>query len=176
MKSYFKYHTANSVTGLGLLLSTFAVIHVLLDRVVWVAILVVVICAFLDGLDGWVARRMNAASPLGRFLDAGHDMIAFGIVPVLVIVRTFDSTPRMLIAVLGFYVCAMAFRLIRALRRNTPEIFYGLPAPLAGLAVTLGCGLIIRNHEPLCMGSLLLVIFFMIVPLKITRPWLTSQS
>lgn len=176
MKPYIKHHAANSVTGFGLLLAIFAVIHVLSDRAVWVAILVVCICAVLDGLDGWVARRLNAVSSLGRFLDAGHDMLAFGIVPVLIALRTLDRAPGLVLGVLGVYVCAMAFRLIRALRRNTPETLYGLPAPFAGVAVTLGCGLIMHHHDALCMGFLVLVIVFMVVPFKIKRPRLKSQS
>lgn len=173
MKQCFKHHAANSLTGLGLLFAIITAILLLFDGPLWFAISIVFICAIIDGLDGWLARQLNAVSTLGRYLDVGHDMIAFGIVPAFIVLRIFDGLQPLLLSMVSIYVFAMAFRLIRSLRYNSPETLYGLPAPLAGMAVALGCGVIMREVDALCLIWLLILIVVMVVPFKINRPWLT---
>ena len=35
----------------------------------WTALVLVALCAISDGVDGWLAKRFNWTSPLGKFLD-----------------------------------------------------------------------------------------------------------
>jgi CDP-diacylglycerol--serine O-phosphatidyltransferase len=43
------------------------------------------IAAFLDGMDGRVARYLNASSPFGANLDSLADFVDFGVAPALII-------------------------------------------------------------------------------------------
>jgi len=98
--------------------------------------------AFLfDGLDGRVARKLNAASPFGREFDSLCDLVAFGVAPAILvwewIFRTHFNELGVFISFL--FVAAGATRLARFNIRTTAEpksYFEGLPVPAAaaGLA------------------------------------------
>ena len=49
------------------------------------AVLFLIVAAILDGLDGRVARLINAQSEFGAQLDSLADVISFGITPALVL-------------------------------------------------------------------------------------------
>jgi CDP-diacylglycerol--serine O-phosphatidyltransferase len=94
-----------------------------------------------DGLDGRVARKLNAASPFGREFDSLCDLVAFGVAPAILIWEwmfraTFDEF-GVLVAFL--FIAAGATRLARFNIATTSEpksYFQGLPVPAAaaGLA------------------------------------------
>lgn len=44
-----------------------------------------ILAAFVDGLDGLLARRLNAASPMGAELDSLSDFVCFGVAPAFVV-------------------------------------------------------------------------------------------
>ncbi len=48
----------------------------------WTAAMILVLCAaFLDGIDGAVARLLKASSPFGAQLDSFSDFVSFGVAP-----------------------------------------------------------------------------------------------
>ncbi|MGZ4123727.1 MAG: CDP-alcohol phosphatidyltransferase family protein, partial [Tumebacillaceae bacterium] len=49
-----------------------------------VAALLVIIGMLLDGLDGRVARALNAQSEFGKELDSLSDVISFGVAPAFI--------------------------------------------------------------------------------------------
>jgi CDP-diacylglycerol--serine O-phosphatidyltransferase len=74
----------------------------------------VVVAAFIDGMDGRLARLLNASSAFGAQLDSLSDFVNFGVVPALIIymwsvheVRAFGW------AVSLFFIICMALRLAR---------------------------------------------------------------
>jgi CDP-diacylglycerol--serine O-phosphatidyltransferase len=104
------------------------------------AIGAIVIAAFLDGLDGRVARLLKGATKFGAELDSLSDFANFGVVPVMVLyLWTLDTLGGIgWIVVLAFSICC-ALRLARfnvmvedpdrpAWKRN---YFVGVPAPAA---------------------------------------------
>jgi CDP-diacylglycerol--serine O-phosphatidyltransferase len=109
------------------------------------AIAAVAIAAFLDGIDGRVARFLRSSSRFGAELDSLTDFVNFGVAPaILLFVWALDEVRSLgWIAALIFAICA-ALRLARfnvALDNpDRPEwqsnFFVGVPAP-AGAMVSL---------------------------------------
>ncbi|KWV93407.1 phosphatidylcholine/phosphatidylserine synthase [Erythrobacter sp. YT30] len=108
------------------------------------AVLAVVLAAVLDGVDGRIARMLNAQSRFGAELDSLADCISFGVAPALILfVWSLQGLPSFgWFAALGFAIC-MALRLARFNARidieNQPHksagFLTGVPAPVgAGLA------------------------------------------
>ena len=110
-----------------------------------VAIAAIVLAAFLDGIDGRVARLLKASSRFGAELDSLADFVNFGVAPAIIVFTWALGGLRSMgwIVVLVFAICA-ALRLARfnvALDAEQPawkgEFFVGVPAPAAALLVLL---------------------------------------
>jgi len=99
----------------------------------------VILAAFLDALDGRVARLSGGASQFGIELDSLADFLSFGIAPaVLVHSIKLSSLGKWGWVISIVYIMAAAYRLARFnLLAETEEKkdFLGLPVPAA--AVTL---------------------------------------
>lgn len=113
------------------------------------AVKAIAVAFILDGLDGRVARRLNATSEFGREFDSLSDVVAFGVAPaVLVYMWAFQNMVDEFGMVVAFALVACgATRLARfnidtAHRRH----FVGLPIPAAAGAV---CSIIYMLPEPL---------------------------
>jgi len=108
------------------------------------AVVALVVAAFLDGLDGRIARLLQATSKFGQELDSLADAISFGVAPaVLMYLWSLQHGKSMGWAVaLLFAVCAV----LRLARFNTMvgqdlphwahNYFTGIPTPA-------GCGVAI---------------------------------
>jgi CDP-diacylglycerol--serine O-phosphatidyltransferase len=99
----------------------------------------VILAAFLDSLDGKVARLSKTTSQFGVELDSLADFLSFAVAPGLIVYMIkLESlgTPGKLIVIV--YIMAAAFRLARFnLMAETEEKkdFVGLPVPGAALAL-----------------------------------------
>ncbi|XVV04314.1 CDP-diacylglycerol--serine O-phosphatidyltransferase [Actinosynnema sp. CA-248983] len=108
------------------------------------AIASIAMAAVFDGLDGRIARLLDATSKMGAELDSLADAISFGVAPALVIfVWKFDTSREGWVVALIFAVC-MVLRLARfntLLEVEQPpfakEFFVGVPAPAGGLLLLL---------------------------------------
>lgn len=96
------------------------------------------IAIVLDGLDGRVARRLNATSKFGLEFDSLSDVISFGVAPgILAYFWCYKALADQFGVFLAFlYVLATAGRLAR-FNVNAQELksFNGLPSPGAAGAV-----------------------------------------
>lgn len=109
------------------------------------AVLMVLIAAFLDGIDGRVARLLKASTRFGAQMDSLADIVNFGMVPALVLYAYVlnDAGSLGWIAAL-IYAIAAALRLARFNvmdeDKSRPEwqsaFFVGVPAP-AGAALVM---------------------------------------
>jgi CDP-diacylglycerol---serine O-phosphatidyltransferase len=109
------------------------------------AVSMVLLAAFLDGIDGRVARMMKATSKFGAQMDSLADIINFGVAPALVLyVYVLDQARSLGWIAALIYTIAAGLRLARfnvMAERETKapwqsEFFVGVPAP-AGAALVL---------------------------------------
>lgn len=103
------------------------------------AVALVIFAAVIDGLDGLLARRLNAASRFGSELDSLSDFVCFGVVPAMLVYQMALAGAADLAwtAALVFSVCT-CLRLARFnVNRDAPAIgkahFVGVPAPAGAL-------------------------------------------
>jgi CDP-diacylglycerol--serine O-phosphatidyltransferase len=109
------------------------------------AVAMVLLAAFLDGIDGRIARMMKATSKFGAQMDSLADIINFGVAPALVLyVYVLDQARSLGWIAALIYTIAAGLRLARfnvmAERESKApwqsEFFVGVPAP-AGAALVL---------------------------------------
>ncbi|GAA3460096.1 CDP-diacylglycerol--serine O-phosphatidyltransferase [Saccharothrix longispora] len=119
-------------------------VHFALSGMWGAAIGAIAAAALFDGLDGRLARLLDATSKMGAELDSLADAISFGVAPALVIyVWQFEGSRQGWVIALVFAVC-MVLRLARfntLLEVEQPpyakEFFVGVPAPAGGLLLLL---------------------------------------
>lgn len=139
----------NIITMSSLCIGLFAVRMAIIGDFVSALYCIIVSC-LCDGLDGNVARRLNASSDFGAQLDSLSDFFCFGIAPGFVVyfwkMQYYNiCKPVAWIPVLLLAVC-MAIRLARFNVGLTTEdkenplnkyFFKGIPAPMAAALVML---------------------------------------
>jgi CDP-diacylglycerol--serine O-phosphatidyltransferase len=131
-----------------------------------IAVAALVFAAFLDGIDGRIARLLKASSRFGAELDSLADFVNFGVAPAIIMFNWALDDLRSLgwIAVLVFAVCA-ALRLARFnVALESPDVaawkssyFVGVPAPAGALVLLLP---IYAQDLGLHLPSLTPLIFF----------------
>lgn len=110
------------------------------------AVLAVAIAAFLDGIDGRVARFLRSSSRFGAELDSITDFLNFGVAPAILLFvwALFEVRSLGWIVVMVFAICA-ALRLARFnVALDVPDkpewqgnYFVGVPAPAGAITVLL---------------------------------------
>jgi CDP-diacylglycerol--serine O-phosphatidyltransferase len=102
-----------------------------------IALALIGAAAVLDGIDGGIARALDAQSRMGAEIDSLADAVNFGVAPALVVyVTLLPTSPVGWIFVLLYAVCVV----LRLARFNalldesdkpayTREFFTGMPAP-----------------------------------------------
>ncbi len=134
----------NTVTAMALCMGLSGFWFALQER--WEsALAAVAIAAFLDGLDGRIARMVKGQSRFGAELDSLADVISFGVTPALIsFVWTLQYMPRFGWTIALFFVLCQALRLARFNARIDTEeqphksagFNTGVPAPAgAGMAL-----------------------------------------
>ncbi|WP_433267772.1 CDP-diacylglycerol--serine O-phosphatidyltransferase [Actinosynnema sp. CS-041913] len=133
----------NAITVLAMCAGLSAV-HFAINNLYGAAIASIAVAAVFDGLDGRIARLLDATSKMGAELDSLADAISFGVAPALVIyVWKFEPHREGWVVALIFAVCMV----LRLARFNTlldveqppfaKEFFVGVPAPAGGLLLLL---------------------------------------
>ena len=126
-----RIHWPNALTALRVALIPPVVLLTLADDDVssWIAFLAFGLAALTDGLDGYVARRMQLVSSAGQLLDPIADkMLVTAAMAALVVVHRFPAWAAAVIVVREVAVSVLRFA---ASRRGR-----GFPASLAGKAKT----------------------------------------
>jgi CDP-diacylglycerol--serine O-phosphatidyltransferase len=141
-----------------------------------IALLLIVLAALIDGIDGRLARALKAQSRLGAELDSLADFVNFGVAPAIVVynwglggLRDFGW-----IAVLVF-ACCMGLRLARfnsmldiEKPRWQSNYFTGMPAPAGAITVLLPIyfdhlGLVDVRSHPVLISLYTLAMAFLLV-------------
>ena len=96
--------------------------------------------AFLDAMDGKVARFTKSSSKFGVEYDSLADVISFGFAPSFLIFSVYLKDMKMVGILISFL--PLLFGSIRLARFNTQlkgfskDYFKGLPIPIAALTLT----------------------------------------
>ncbi len=109
------------------------------------ALAAIVFAAFLDGIDGRIARLLKASSRFGAELDSLADFVNFGVAPAFLVFNWGLADLRS-----AGWICVMMFALASALRlarfntaidddkpRWQANYFTGMPTPAAAIVVLL---------------------------------------
>jgi CDP-diacylglycerol--serine O-phosphatidyltransferase len=110
------------------------------------ALAAIVFAAFLDGIDGRLARLLKGTSKFGAELDSLSDFVNFGVAPALILYfwGLHDLKSAGWIAAMAFAICA-GLRLARfnvmSAEPDRPawaaNFFVGVPAPAGAIIVLL---------------------------------------
>lgn len=127
----------NSVTFLNILVGIYAIV-LAYSHHLQSALACVLICIFLDALDGKIARYLNAQTNFGAQLDTVADFISFGIAPAIIIFRHLLPTSLVLsITLATLYLFTVLFRLNRFSEGGHSDVFEGIPSPAGATLVVL---------------------------------------
>jgi CDP-diacylglycerol--serine O-phosphatidyltransferase len=100
------------------------------------------VAMILDGLDGRVARMMNAQSEFGVQYDSLSDMVSFGVAPALVMyLWAFESLGKVGLFAAFVHTAGGALRLARfntQVEVADKRYFQGLPSPAAAAILAGG--------------------------------------
>lgn len=151
-----RYLLPNAVTVGNLFCGFLAVVYASLGRFQAAAV-VIGIAILLDGLDGRVARRLNATSKFGVEFDSFSDLISFGVAPgFLLYFWCFRAQADEFGVLFCFlFLLSAATRLARFnISESSTNAFQGLPTPgAAGLVAAL------VNFSPVAQTETYMVAF-----------------
>ena len=162
-----KFFTVPNLLTLGnLLCGSYAAVVLIAYNDFPTAMLLIVAAALFDFCDGFAARLLHSASPIGVQLDSLADMVSFGLVPSLALYCMYDMAPQeaaSFVARAARYLTflVVAFSALRLAKFNIDDSqhteFCGLPTPAnALLCLSLGSAGIPRlaGGEPRgCCGA-----------------------
>lgn len=147
-----KFVIPSLVTAIGIFCGFLAMVNAFKGNLEY-SVHCIALAFILDGLDGRIARRLNATSPFGREFDSLSDLVAFGIAPAsLVYSWAYSELLDQFGILLAFiFVISGAARLARFNTKATNSVspdkkFEGLPIP--GAAMTLAT-IVYWHPEPI---------------------------
>lgn len=142
------YLFPNMITLVGMCAGLSAIRYAMLER--WeMAVTFLIIAAVVDGMDGRLARMLNATSTFGAQLDSLADFLSFGVAPVMVMyLWQLHSIRGLGWIIVLFYVICCALRLARFNTRIfeardaedeklADHFFTGVPAPAGAMLCLL---------------------------------------
>ena len=98
------------------------------------AFLFIIIGGVADFFDGYVARKLNIITDIGKELDSFADIITFGIAPIMMLNYVIPNNFMWAVIIWALvYILAAAFRLARYNLQDFSEFFLGLPITAAGI-------------------------------------------
>jgi CDP-diacylglycerol--serine O-phosphatidyltransferase len=170
----------NLITLFGLCIGLSA-IRFAIDASFVKAISFLFIAAFLDGVDGRLARFLNSTSDFGAQLDSLADFVNFGIVPVLILYLWINQYSDIYIldwAMVLFFAVCMAIRLARfnvdidsnnaAENKIQEHFFYGIPAPCGAVLAVLPMVLFYESgHYKLFVDPSIIILYVLILAIML---------
>jgi len=152
----------NALLGFGSILAAF-------NSKYDTCVLLIILAAIADGLDGFLARKLGPG-PLGTNLDSLADLISFGVAPA-VFVSSALGIRWQTIAIGAIYIACGMLRLARFdVTPKNDQLFEGLPIPPCGLAVS-SSALLGRTELTLALMIILSALMVSSIPYpKIRNP------
>ncbi len=147
----------NAVTALALCSGLTGVRYAISEN--WErAVLMIMIAAALDGIDGQIARMVRGESKFGAELDSLSDAISFGVAPALILyLWALMYVPKVgwIVALLYAVFCALRLARFNAQIDNAEQprklagFFTGIPAPAGAALAMLPLYIWLWSEEPL---------------------------
>lgn len=130
-------HIPNIITTINLVAGVISLMLVMAESYNWAAAMIL-FAALMDGMDGRVARRLQASTLFGKELDSLSDLVSFGVAPaILAYASVLDAMGISgLIAAIVFVICG-ALRLARYNSQVFSGTYQGVPITVAGGLVAL---------------------------------------
>ena len=112
------------------------------DEKFTLSVIAIIVAAIIDGLDGRIARLIQATSKVGKELDSLTDVISFGVAPAFIMYFwKLNELGRIGWLICLIYVVCVALRLARFNVNSGQEaswrdnFFEGIPSPAGGVLV-----------------------------------------
>jgi CDP-diacylglycerol--serine O-phosphatidyltransferase len=168
------YVLPNLLTTLGMLVGFYSIIASVDHHYVNAAMAIFAALCF-DGVDGRIARAMNAQSAFGAQYDSLADMLSFGAAPAILLFNwvvheiSLHGWHKFSWLSAFVYLACVALRLARFNSVDIPEhgiakrYFFGLPCPAAAamIASIVWLGECYQIHGPVSAVIILVVTLFM---------------
>jgi len=159
----------NLLTSIALLLGLLSIFNLVSENSynsIWWSCVFIYSAAFIDFIDGKIARLLKNDSEFGMHYDSLADLISFGVAPSFLVYSLYlNSFDRLGIICCLFYTICVALRLARfnTLAHDEKDGFFiGMPSPMAaGLIVSFV--LINFKFEILPSNDLSLVLLFSLI-------------
>ena len=130
--TFFKKQGANILTFVNMILGLVAIIFSIQGDFI-LSCMFIIIAAFTDRFDGMYARKFNATSVIGKYLDSNSDLISFGIAPGLLIYLSVLKQFGVIGMIVSFlFIICGAYRLARYNAVEFTGYYVGIPITIAG--------------------------------------------
>jgi CDP-diacylglycerol--serine O-phosphatidyltransferase len=160
--SFLRNQAANILTFINMILGLVAILISVQDNYRISGILITV-AALTDYFDGWVARKLNTTSAIGKYLDSNSDLISFGIAPgLLIYLSVLQQFGIIGIAVSFIYIVCGAFRLARFNAVEFTGYYKGVPITISGAVMALSIFAIPYVHAIVFIGITLILAYLMV--------------
>lgn len=149
-----------------------AVVIIILNRDLVMASWMIVLAAFLDAMDGKIARFTHTSSKFGVEYDSLADVVSFGLAPSILIYTFYFSTWKTVGIFISFF--PLLFSSIRLARFNVQltgfekSKFSGLPSPAAAICLVSYIIFINEFFPGEVFPKLLLVLTFVVSVLMVS--------
>lgn len=133
-------HIPNALTTINVA-SGFLAIYLLYNGFLWGVICCIAVSLIADVLDGWAARKLGVAGPLGIQLDSLADMVTFGVLPGSIMMFLIGMegpwSERFMGFASGILITTSAFWRLAKFNLDSRQSsgFLGLPTPAMTLYV-----------------------------------------
>ncbi len=178
-----KKHIPNTLTCLNLICGTLSVMAAVKGNLEMAAIWIIIAAVF-DFFDGFAARMLKVASPIGKELDSLSDVVSFGVAPAMIIYTWLNrclfemqpalSSSRFMELMPFIALLVPALSAVRLARFNIDErqttTFIGLPTPanalFLGFIPLAADKLIFLNNFWVVWGFTLLFALLLVSPIS----------
>ena len=185
VKRKVRNHIPGIITFINLFLGFVATINILESNYKF-ACYCIIVGAFLDSIDGKLARLLGIASSFGAEIDSLADLISFCLVPSIFIyvlyTSDFPSISGEIIASIPLILGAIRLARFNTTALSNPKSYFeGLPTPINALAIVSIILFIEQNTryaEPrLLLPIIILISFMMVTKVRYEKfPTLSFQS
>ena len=165
-----KKHLPNLLTLINILLgiaATSLLIQTNFSEKVTISASLIILGGICDFFDGYLARKLNAVSNLGKQLDSFADLITFGIAPIFLL--NYLTSQVYITIISGLFLIAGIYRLARHNITSLNDYFSGLPITAAGILLVVYAAIFSHAHTIITILFIILLASLMVSKVKIRK-------